>query len=80
MTLLMTVSVMTEEVNIKIRQQLLFEERKALRFILNDQIPVFYEFLLWTSTWHITLPAAGKSLRSYFHQGNGHSASVRTSA
>lgn len=63
--LLMTVPVMTKEVNIEIRQQPLFEEREALRFILKDQIPTFYEFLLWTSPWHITLPAAVKSLRRF---------------
>lgn len=78
--LLVTVPVVRKEVNIKIRQQPLSEEREALRFILKDQIPIFYEFLLWTHAWHITLPAAGKSLSSYFHQGNGHNARAGASA
>lgn len=42
--LIVTVPVMTKEVNIKIRQQPLFEEREALRFILKDRIPIFISF------------------------------------
>lgn len=42
--LIITVPVITKEVNIKIRQQPLFEEREVLRFILNDQIPIFMSF------------------------------------